>query len=299
MEDRRGEDGVRPTLADRPDEVGRTGRAARGDHRHPDPARDRSEELGVEARAGPVAVDRGDQQLAGPQLDGPLGPGDGIEPGRSRPPWTTRPSPGRPADRRSRAASIATTTAWRPKRAAHVDQGRVGDCRAVERDLVGAGAQDVAHLADAPHAAADGQRDERPPGGPLDELEEGSPALGRGGDVEIHDLVGALGRVPGGELDRVALVDEVHEAGALDHPPVGDVEAGDHPPAEHQAIARRCAAARPRRSREVGEEAQAVDADCARGGTGPRAGCPGRSRRGTGCRARSGDRRIRYSGAAT
>ena len=43
---------------------------------------DRAEQLGVEAEPGPVTVDRGDQQLAGPELDGALRPLDGIEPGR-------------------------------------------------------------------------------------------------------------------------------------------------------------------------------------------------------------------------
>ena len=44
--------------------------------------RDRPEQRGVEAGAGPVAVDRGDQQLAGAELDGALGPGDRVETGR-------------------------------------------------------------------------------------------------------------------------------------------------------------------------------------------------------------------------
>ena len=44
------------------------------------------------------------------------------------------------------------------------------------------------------HAAADGQRDERPPRGPLDDVEERAAALRRGGDVEEDELVGALAR---------------------------------------------------------------------------------------------------------
>ena len=85
------------------------------------------------------------------------------------------------------------------------------------------------------HAAADGQRDERPPRGPLDDVEQRPAALGRGGDVEEHELVGALAGVALGELGRVALVDEVEEAGALDDAAVGDVEARDHAAPEHQA----------------------------------------------------------------
>ena len=118
---------------------------------------------------------------------------------------------------------------------AAADERRVGDGRGVERDLVGARAEDVAHLDDGPHAAADGQRDERPPGRPLDDVEERAAPLGRRGDVEEDELVGALGGVALGELGRIALVDEVDEPGALDDPAVGDVEARDDAPAQHQA----------------------------------------------------------------
>ena len=82
MEDRGGEDRVGAAVADRGHEVGRTGGAAGRDDRHADPRRDRAQQRGVEAGAGPVAVDRGHQQLAGAELDGALGPGDGVEPGR-------------------------------------------------------------------------------------------------------------------------------------------------------------------------------------------------------------------------
>ena len=61
--------------------------------------------------------------------------------------------------------------------------------------------------------------------------------VGAGGDVEEDDLVGALGVVAGGQLDRVAGVDQVDEVDALDHPAGVDVEAGDHPDAAHAAIA--------------------------------------------------------------
>ena len=73
---------------------------------------------------------------------------------------------------------------------------------------------------------------------------------GRGGDVEEDELVGALGRVALGELGRIALVDEVDEAGALDHAAVRDVEARDHPPTEHQAARTQVD--------EVGQQPQAV-----------------------------------------
>ena len=54
------------------------------------------------------------------------------------------------------------------------------------------------------------------------------PAAG-GGDVEEGQLVGALGVVDAGHLDRVAGVAQVGEVDALDHPPGVHVQARDHP----------------------------------------------------------------------
>ena len=51
--------------------------------------------------------------------------------------------------------------------------------------------------------------------------------VARCGDVEEDQLVGAFEVVAGGQLDRVAGIDEVDEVGALHHPTVGDVEARD------------------------------------------------------------------------
>ena len=115
------------------------------------------------------------------------------------------------------------------------DERRIRDRRGVERDLVRPGPEDVAHLGHAPDAAADGQRDERPTRGALDDVEERAASFGCGRDVEEDQLVGALGRVALGQLGRVALVDEVDEARPLHDATVRDVQARDHPVAEHQA----------------------------------------------------------------
>ena len=131
---------------------------------------------------------------------------------------------------------MATTTACRPKVAAHREISDGSATAAVfSDDLVGAGAENRPHLVDAPHAATDRQRDERPASGPLDDLEQRGAALGGGRDVEEDELVGAFGCVARGELGRIALVDEVDEAGALDDPAGRHVEARDHAAAEHQA----------------------------------------------------------------
>ena len=60
-----------------------------------------------------------------------------------------------------------------------------------------------------------------------------SPLLVRRRDVEEDELVGALGVVAGGELDRVAGVAEVDEVGALDDAAAIDVEAGDDALEDH------------------------------------------------------------------
>ena len=54
------------------------------------------------------------------------------------------------------------------------------------------------------------------------------------GDVEEHDLVGALGVVATGQLDRIAGVDEIDEVHALDDPTGVHVEAGDDAGRPHE-----------------------------------------------------------------
>ena len=61
-----------------------------------------------------------------------------------------------------------------------------------------------------------------------------SRRLVRGGDVEEDQLVGALGVVALGQLDRVAGVAQADEVGALDDAPAVDVEAGDDALEDHR-----------------------------------------------------------------
>ena len=105
-------------------------------------------------------------------------------------------------------------------------------------------------------------------------------------DVEEDQLVGALARVALGELGRIALVDEVDEAGALHDAAVGDVEAGDDPAAQHQAPPGRDRAG-PHERRRSSPAGAGRRCRCARGGTGRRAACRGRPPRRTACHARS------------
>ena len=61
------------------------------------------------------------------------------------------------------------------------------------------------------------------------DLDHRVAAVGRRGDVEEDELVGALGVVAGRELDRIAGVAQVDEVHALDHAAGVDVEARDDP----------------------------------------------------------------------
>ena len=77
-------------------------------------------------------------------------------------------------------------------------------------------------------AAADGERHEHLIGGAPRELGDRVAALVRGGDVQEHELVGALAVVVRGQLDGVAGVADVEEFDALDDAAGVDVQAGDH-----------------------------------------------------------------------
>src|SRR5439155_12908736 len=73
-------------------------------------------------------------------------------------------------------------------------------------------------------------------------VDDDGPRVGRGGDVEEDQLVGAFGVVPGGALHGVAGVAQRHEAHALDDAAAVHVEARDEPLREHQATASRACA---------------------------------------------------------
>ena len=121
---------------------------------------------------------------------------------------------------------MAITTHCEPKTSAELgDQLRPRQGRRVDRDLVGAGVEHRLGVVDRADPAADRERDEDVVGGPPGELDDRVAALVRGGDVEEDELVGALGVVARGELDRIARVADVDEVRALDDAPVVDVEA--------------------------------------------------------------------------
>ena len=91
-----------------------------------------------------------------------------------------------------------------------------GQRRGVDRDLVGAGVEHRLGVLDRADAAADREGDEDVVGGAPGQLDDRLALLVRGGDVEEDQLVGALGVVALGQLDRIAGVAQADEVGALD-----------------------------------------------------------------------------------
>ena len=208
----------------------------RCDHRDPDAVDDGAGELEVVARARAVAVHAGEEDLARPgRLHGGR-PVDGVE-ARRRPTAVRVDLPATTRVVRDAAARVDrdddTLRAEALGRLA--DEVRPRDRRGVDGHLVGTGLQQRADVVDGAHAAANREWHEDALGGAGDDVEDDRPLLVRCRDVEEAELVGALRVVAGGDLHRIARVDQVDEAHALDDAAVLHVEARDDAACEHQA----------------------------------------------------------------
>ena len=142
-----------PPSTHRGDEVGGAGGAARRDDRHPDARRDRARGARCRSRTS-SRRGRSRSRAARPRRARPRARAHATasRPAGSRPPLTTTSKPdgtsGVPSG--TRRASIATTTACEPNRAAQRGhEPGIGDGPRVEADLVGARAEHVAHVVDA------------------------------------------------------------------------------------------------------------------------------------------------------
>ena len=110
---------------------------------------------------------------------------------------------------------------------------RVGD-----EQQVGAGVQELAHVAALAYAAPDRERDGHGRCRSIDQVEKGSAVLVGRGDVEKGDLVRASLTVALRRLDRIAGITKADEIDALHDTPVLDVETGDDSLSQHQASSR-------------------------------------------------------------
>jgi hypothetical protein len=112
-------------------------------------------------------------------------------------------------------------------------------CGRIDRDLVGPSLEQGAGIVDRADAAADRERNAKARAHTLHRLDLIAAALGRGRDVQDHDLVGALALVQRGALRRIAGVAQALEADALDHAAVADVETGNDPGGQHRDSSQR------------------------------------------------------------
>ena len=140
----------------------------------------------------------------------------------------------RPAWRRSRARRTARRSA---SASSSISSGRATAAE-FTRSLSAPASSTAWASRDRADAAADRERDEDVVGGAAGELDDRVALLVRRGDVEEHELVGALGVVALGELDGVAGVADVDEVRALDDAAGVDVEARDHALEVHVSQAR-------------------------------------------------------------
>ena len=235
VEDRGAEHGVGVAALDGLDQVLEPPGAARGDHRDVDAVGHRAGELELVAVLGPVAIHAREQDLAGAAAGSLAGPLDCVAPGR-RAPAVDDDLIG--AGGLGAGAGVdGQDDALRAEVGCQlVEQLRPRHRRRVDRDLVGPGVEHglgVGHRAD---ASTDGEGDEDVVRGPPGELHHRVALVARGGDVEEAELVGPLGLVAHGQLDRVAGVADVDEVRALDHAAGVDVEAGDDALEEHAGL---------------------------------------------------------------
>ena len=159
VEDRGGQHGVGPAGRRPLHEMVERAHPARGHHRHPDGVDHGPGQLEVEAVAGPVAVHRGEQDLAGPQPRRSARPRPRRRPpvGR-RPPWvyTSQPAPVGPGpgvDGHHHALGAELAGQLGHELGA-LEGGRV------DGHLVGPGPQQAARVLGAAHPAAHGEGDE-------------------------------------------------------------------------------------------------------------------------------------------
>ncbi len=220
VEDRRRQHGVGAAVHHALDEVVERADATAGDHRHGHRVGDGPVSTQVEAVAGAVAVHRREQDLAGAELVGLARPTP-----RRRRPVGVRPPCTNDLPAAVAGARLGVDGAHHALRAEL--GGDLGDQPGRSTALVltltlSAPARSSRRASSTrADAAADGEGDEDLLGGATGDVDHRVAAVGRRGDVEEHELVGALGVVAGRQLDRVAGVAQVDEVDALHHPAGG------------------------------------------------------------------------------
>src|SRR4051812_18638905 len=216
-----------PPDARRPEGPGRP-RPARRDDGHRHDSTHGAGQLEVVAGLGAVGVHRVEQDLSDTELLSSRRPLHGIDAGS----FSTTVSRDFETGRRTRGSTridgqhdALRTEAF----GSFAKKLRAGDRSGVERDLVRAGAQEPVDVLDAADPAPDRERDEdlfcRTP----DDVVRRVPAVAGRGDVEEHQLVGALAVVDLRHLHRVTGVAQVLEVDAFHYPARVDIQTRDDP----------------------------------------------------------------------
>jgi hypothetical protein len=194
--------------------------AAAGDDRHANGIRNLSRQLDVIALARAIAIHGRKQDLTGTKRLDLLSIGNRVDPGRMTPSMcedleaTGRHPPGVDGhDYELRSEFLG--------RLAH-DLAPLHR-RRVDRDLVGTGQKQRAHVLECPHATTNSQRHETDIGRPANDVEDKAALLVAGRDVQEAQFVGSGSIIGARSLHRVPGVAQVLEPHALDHPAILDV----------------------------------------------------------------------------
>ena len=108
----------------------------------------------------------------------------------------------------------------------------------IDRDLVGAGQQELADVFGLAHAAAHGERHEALRGGAPHHIEHGAAIFVGGGDIEEAQFIGARRVIGLGGFNGIAGIAQVDEVHALHHAAILHVEAGNDAGFQHYAASR-------------------------------------------------------------
>ena len=198
---------------------------ARGDDRHVDSLRNRARELDVVAVLRAVAVHAREQDFA-------------------RAEFRRAPDPFEAVKARRRAAAIDVDLPLVVAAALCIDgehdalaaealgtladDGRILDSRRIQRRLVRAGLEHLAHVFDRADAAANREWDEDFRCASARDIDNRVALVARRRDVEEDELIRALLVIPRRKLDGVACITQADEVRALDDAAVFDVQAGNN-----------------------------------------------------------------------
>lgn len=201
-------------------------RAPGGDHRDLHRLAHGGQHLQVKAPFDPVGVDGVDHHLPGAQVHAVFDPADGLHP------RVVPASPGEDPELALHPLHVGGedhALAAVPQ-GGLADQVGVADGPGVHAHLIRPALEDPVKVLQGVDAAPHGEGDEHPAGGLAEDVGEQPPALGGGGDVVKHQLVGPALGVVLRQFDGGVHVVEAFKVDPLHHPAVLHVQAGDDPP---------------------------------------------------------------------